>query len=377
MSDFYKTLGVDKTASADEVKKAFRKLASQHHPDKNPGDKAAEEKFKEISTAYETLSDPGKRKQYDELSRLGAFGTGGFRPGQGGRGFDPSMFQQHAGGAEGADISDLFSSLFGGGMGGGPRGGRPAAQHGADLEVAVTISFDDSLHGASVRVPVDKADTCATCRGTGAKPGTAPTVCSECQGRGVIAQNQGFFAMSQPCRRCGGSGSVIKDPCKTCRGSGRVNQTRHYTVKIPAGVKDGTRIRLKGRGEAGMRGGPVGDLYVVTQVAASDLFQRRGDDVLLDVPVTFAEAALGANVKIPTPGGGRVSLKVPAGSQDGRTLCVRGKGIPHLKGGGSGSLHARLRIVVPAKLNKEQRKFIEGFAKTQPDPRAPFFGEEG
>ena len=239
----------------------------------------------------------------------------------------------------------------------------------------MNIPFEDSLHGVTVRVPVEKPDVCGACHGSGAKAGTTPKVCPECQGRGVIAQNQGIFALSQPCPRCRGNGTIIESPCRTCGGAGVVEQTTRYAVKIPAGVKDGTKIKLKGKGEAGLRGGPGGDLYVITQVAASALFQRRGDDLLLEVPVTFAEAALGAGVKIPTPDGGRVSLKVPAGSQDGRTLRVRGKGAPRLKGG-RGDLLARLRVVVPGKLNKEERELVEKFARTQPDPRTGLFTAE-
>jgi len=386
MPDFYQILGVSKNATQDEIKKAYRKLARRYHPDRNPGDKQAEEKFKEIGQAYETLSDAQKRKQYDEMLRLGAFDprTGGFRPGQGGfQGFDPRIFQQYQqGGAQQFDMGDLgalFSSLFGGA---GMRGARASrqratrAERGADLQADVTISFEDSLRGVTVRIPVEKSDVCPTCHGSGAKPGTTPKICPECQGRGVVAQNQGIFALSQPCPVCHGNGTIIETPCPTCHGQGVVRVTKRYTVKIPAGVKDGTKIRLKGKGEVGQRGGPAGDLYVVTHVEDSSLFQRRGDDLVLEVPVTFAEAALGASVRIPTPGGGRVSLKIPAGTQDGRTLRIRGKGAPKLKGGGTGDLLARVRIVVPAKMTKEQRELVEKLAKTQPDPRAPLFGEE-
>lgn len=385
MPDFYQTLGVGKGATQDEIKKAYRKLARQLHPDRNPGNKDAEERFKEVGQAYETLSDPDKRKQYDEMVRLGAFDprTGGFRPGQGGfQGFDPRIFQQYQQGGqqfEMGDLGDLFSTLFGGAGARAGRAGRQRAQQaerGADLQADVTISFDDSLRGATVRIPVDKADVCPTCHGSGAKPGTTPKICPECQGRGVIAQNQGIFALSQPCPRCRGNGTIIETPCPTCHGRGVVQQTKRYTVKIPAGVKDGTKIKLKGKGEVGMRGGPAGDLYVVTHVEDSDLFQRRGDDLVLDVPVTYAEAALGAGVRIPTPGGGRVSLKIPAGTHDGRTLRVRGKGAPRLRGGGTGDLLAKVRVVVPTKLSKEQRELVEKLAKTQPDPRAALFGEE-
>jgi molecular chaperone DnaJ len=239
----------------------------------------------------------------------------------------------------------------------------------------VTIPFDDSLRGAEVRVPVTKPDVCQTCHGSGAKPGTTPKICPQCQGRGVLSENQGFFALSQPCPRCGGNGTVIESPCPTCGGGGVVEQTRRYTVKVPAGVKEGTRIKLKGKGEAGARGGQPGDLYVVTHVEPSTLFERSGADLVLEVPVTFAEATLGATVRIPTPGGGRVALKVPPGTQDGRTLRVRGQGAPKLTGGGHGDLLARVRVVVPAKLSKDERELVEKLGKSQPDPRRALFGE--
>ena len=374
MSDYYQTLGVPKNASQDEVKKAFRKLAREYHPDKHPGDKAAEEKFKEVSEAYETLSDPEKRKQYDELSRLGAFGpgAGGFRPGAGGAGgFDPSMFGQGNVQFDMGDLSDLLGGLFGGGAGG--RGRRKAAERGDDLQVDVTVSFDDSLKGVTARVPVDKPDTCDTCHGSGAKPGTTPKVCPDCEGRGSIARNLGGFAMPQTCPRCRGAGTFIESPCTTCGGSGLQHKTRRYQVKIPAGVKDGSKIRIKGKGEAGLRGGPSGDLFVRVHVEEDDFFERRGNDVILEVPVTVSEAALGTTVKIPTPGGGRVSLKIPAGSQDGRTLRVRGKGAPGLRGG-QGDLHVRLRVRVPEKLSKEQKQLFEKLGDTFADPRAAELG---
>ncbi len=375
MADHYQTLGVSKNATQDEIKKAFRKLAREHHPDKNPGNKASEEKFKEVSTAYETLSDPEKRKQYDEYSRLGAFGAGpgggGFRPGAGGfQGFDPRMFNQ--GGAqqfEMGDLGDILGNLFGGAAGGAGRGRRRAAERGADLQADVTVSFDDALNGVTVRVPVDKADTCETCRGSGAKPGTTPKVCPECQGRGMIARNQGPFALSEQCPRCHGQGTIIESPCPTCRGTGVQHKTRRYNVKVPAGVKDGSKIRIKGKGEAGLRGGPAGDLYVRVHVETDDLFERQGDNLVVELPVTVAEAALGATVKIPTPGGGRVSLKVPAGSQDGRKMRVRGKGMPKLKGG-QGDLLVKLRVQIPGKLTKEQKQLFEKLGATFPDPRS-------
>ena len=374
MADFYQTLGISKNASQDEIKKAFRDLARRHHPDKNPGDKAAEEKFKEVSQAYETLSDPAKRTQYDEMSRLGAFGpgAGGFRPGTGQQGFDPSMFGQGGAQFDVGDLSDILGTLFGGGGGAG-RGRRRGPERGDDLQVAVTISFDDSLHGATVRVPVEKPVACETCHGSGARPGTAPQVCPECQGRGMVARNQGPFALSQICPRCQGQGTIVESPCPTCRGTGVEQKTRRYSVKIPAGVKNGSRIRIKGKGEAGPRGGPAGDLYVIVRVEEDELFERRGDELVLELPVTIAEAVLGASVRIPTPGGGKVSLKVPAGSQDGRTLRLRGKGAPKLKGG-HGDLHVRLRVEVPEKLTKEQRLLFEKLAATLPDPRFDMLG---
>jgi molecular chaperone DnaJ len=373
MGDFYQTLGVPKNASQDDVKKAFRKLAREHHPDKNPGDKRAEEKFKEISEAYETLSDAEKRKQYDELSRLGAFGpgAGGFRPGAGGQGFDPSMFGQGGAQFDMGDLGDILGNLFGGAAGG--RGRRRTAERGDDLQVDVTVSFDDSLHGVTVRVPVDKPDTCDTCHGSGAKPGTTAKVCPQCQGRGSIARNLGGFAMPQTCPQCHGGGTIIEQPCAACGGSGLQHKTKRYAVKIPAGVKDGSKIRIKGKGEAGLRGGPSGDLFVRVGVEPDDLFERRGDDVVLVVPVTISEAALGTSVRIPVPGGGRVALKIPAGSQDGRTLRVRGKGAPKLRGG-HGDLHVRLRVQVPDKLTKEQKQLFEKLGATFPDPRAPVLG---
>ena len=230
------------------------------------------------------------------------------------------------------------------------------------------MSFDDALNGVTVRVPVDKEDTCETCHGSGARPGTSPKVCPECQGRGMVARNQGPFAMSEPCPRCHGQGTIIEDPCPTCRGTGVEHKTRRYNVKVPAGVKDGSKIRIKGKGEAGLRGGPAGDLYVRVRVETDDLFERHGDDLLVEVPVTVPEAALGATVKVPTPGGGRVSLKVPAGSQDGRKLRLRGKGMPKLKGG-HGDLLVKLRVQIPGKLTKDQKQLFEKLAATFPDPR--------
>jgi molecular chaperone DnaJ len=344
----YDALGVPKNASQEEIKKAYRKLARESHPDRNPGDDAAEARFKEVQAAYDVLKDPEKRKQYD------AFGNGrpgGFPPGGGRVNVDFGDFDL-------GDLGDLFGGLFGGGAGRGRAGARRAPQRGADIEAVVNLSFEDSLRGLETRIPVEVATACRQCGGSGAKPGTAPKICPECNGRGVRAESQGLFALSQPCPRCRGNGTVIEDPCDTCRGSGRERRTKRYTVKIPAGVKDGTRIRLKGKGEPGMDGGPPGDLQVVTRVEDSPTYERRGDDLVVEVPVTFADAALGGSVDVPTPDGA-VSLKVPAGSHDGKLLRIRGRGAPRLRGSGKGDVLARVRIQVPGRVNKRERELLE------------------
>ncbi|HKH32107.1 MAG TPA: molecular chaperone DnaJ [Gaiellaceae bacterium] len=359
MNDLYGRLGVAKNASADEVKKAYRKLARENHPDRNPGDSAAEERFKEVQAAYDVLSDPEKRKQYD------AFGSANGRPGPGG--FNAGDFDL-------GDLGGLFGDLFSGSRFGRGRQREPAGRRGADLEAEVRLSFEDSLRGIETRIPVDVETPCRECGGSGAKPGTAPSVCPDCKGRGVLAESQGLFALSQPCPRCGGQGIVIEDPCGHCHGSGRERRTKRYTVKIPAGVKDGTRIRLKGKGESGFGGAPAGDLFVTTRVAPSRLFARRGaSDLELEVPVTYPEAALGATVEVPTPYGQRLSLKVPAGSEDGKLLKLRGHGAPNLKGG-KGDLVARLRVAVPKKLSKKERDAIEALQNaSREDPREALF----
>jgi molecular chaperone DnaJ len=340
----YDVLGVSKNASADELKKAYRKLARDNHPDRNPGDEAAETRFKEIQAAYDILKDPEKRKQYD------AFGANG-RAGQGGFNFDFGDL---------GDLSDLFGGLFGGG--GRGRTQRERGRRGDDVEAVVNLSFEDSLRGLQVQVPVELETACSECHGSGARPGTSPRICPECNGRGVVSEAQGLFALSQPCPRCRGNGTVIEDPCPKCNGSGRERRTKRYTVKIPAGVKDGTRIRLKGKGEAGWGGAPAGDLFVVTRVADSPLYERRGSDLLVNVPISYADAALGATVEVPTPDGA-VSLKVPAGSEDGKLLRIRGRGAPKLSGGGKGDVLARLKVQVPKRLNKKQRELLEELRK--------------
>jgi molecular chaperone DnaJ len=357
----YETLGVAKNASDEEIKKAYRKLAREFHPDRNPGDNGAEDRFKEVQAAYDLLKDPEKRKQYD------AFGSGG-----------PGGFLGGAGGAGGVRFEDIdlgnLGDLFGGMFGGGRRGAASARQpiRGDDLEARVRISFEDSLDGVQVRVPVQAETVCSTCSGTGAEPGTSPVMCPHCAGRGIVSDSQGLFAFSQPCPRCQGNGTIVETPCRHCRGSGRERTTKRYSVKIPAGAKTGTRVRLKGKGEGGRNGGPAGDLFVVVEVEPSPLYERRGADLVLEVPVTFAEAALGASVEIPTPEG-PVSLKVPSGTESGKLLRVKGRGAPHLRGSGRGDLLARVKVTVPKKLSKPEKEALEAYGQvSRENPRERF-----
>ena len=363
--DPYKALGVDKKASQDEIKKAYRKLARQHHPDQNAGNKQSEERFKEIQEAYGILSDPEKRKQYDQGGGLfgGGFDPGSFRPGTGGFG----------------GIGDILSDLFGGGVpgAGGPGGGRNRPERGRDLETEVHVSFQQAMEGAQLPVTVAVSAPCPTCRGTGAKPGTSPTVCSACNGRGVEAESQGLFSISQPCHVCGGTGTEIKDPCGTCSGSGQTRQVKRYKVNIPAGVRDGSRVRLAGKGEPGRRNGPPGDLYVVTRVAASPVFKRKGDHLEVDVPITIVEAIRGATVDVPTLSGSK-RIRVPAGTQHGTVQRLRGEGPPRLGGKGRGDIHYRLNVDVPRKLSKEQEEAVDDLAAVlNGNPRERLFSGRG
>jgi molecular chaperone DnaJ len=349
----YDVLGVKKGASADEIKKAYRKLARQYHPDANPGDASAEERFKQVQTAYDVLSDEEKRKAYD---RFGSTNGRGPTAGPGNVNVDFGDL---------GDLGDILGGIvgnFGGAARGGRARGRQQPVRGTDVETEVRLSFEDSLQGAEAKVPVELTVACSECGGTGAQPGTAPVICPECNGRGVKAESQGLFALSTPCPRCRGNGTVIEQPCAKCHGSGRERRLRTYTVKIKPGVKDGTKIRLKGKGEAGEHGGPNGDLVVITRVAKSNTYERRGDDLVVQVPVTFPTAALGGKVEVPTPEG-NVSLKIPAGSEDGKLLRIKGRGAPKLSGKGKGDVLARVRIQVPKRVNKKERELLEELGK--------------
>lgn len=377
--DYYATLGVDKKASQEDIKKAYRKLARKHHPDRNPDDKQAEARFKEISQAYDVLGDPDKRKQYD--AGTGPFASGGFGAGAPGGpgGFGGFDF-------DAAGMGDILSNLFGGASRGGRRA-RQRAQRGRDLEAEVQISFDQAISGAQVSLAVPTSGPCPTCHGTGAKPGTTPKVCPRCEGRGIETEGQGMFSISQPCSRCGGAGTVIEDPCPTCKGSGAVRTVKRYRVNIPAGVRDGGRIRLTGKGEPGRTGGPPGDLYVLTHVTPSPIFKRKADNLEVEVPLTVPEALRGAEVEVPTLEGTK-TLRVPPGTRHGTVQRLRGAGPPKPGSGkadkaassatGSpptrGDIHYRFTIELPDKLTDEQQQAVEALSKVMNgNPRARLF----
>ena len=375
--DYYKILGVGKNASDEEIKKAYRKLARQYHPDRNQGDKKAEERFKEISQAHDVLSDPDKRKAYDRGGMLGGFGMPG--------GFDTGSF--------GGNVSDILSNLFGGAAGGrGPagagsvRGGRGRPQRGRDLETEVSLTFDQAVNGAQVPLAVPTSQPCPTCNGSGAKPGTSPRVCPVCNGRGLESQSQGIFSMSQPCSNCHGSGTVIDNPCPTCQGSGAQRSIRRMRVNIPAGVRDGSRIRLAGKGEAPPAqptagagasatdsGGQPGDLFVITRVADSPVFKRNGDNLEVEVPLTIPEALQGAVIEVPTLNGSK-RLRVPPGTRHGTVQRLRGEGPARLGEKGRGDIHYRFVLEVPASLSPEQSEAVDRLSRVMNgNPRERLF----
>jgi molecular chaperone DnaJ len=374
--DFYKVLGVDKGAAADEIKKKYRKLARELHPDKNPGDAKAEERFKEVSEAYDVLSDDKKRAEYDEARTLfasgGGFGGGGFGGGgyggPGGFGGGTTYDFGDVFGADEGGLGDILGNIFSRGRGGGRRPQAP--RRGQDVESEITLGFTDALEGATIPLRLASDAACDSCKGTGARAGTVPRVCPSCQGSGQTTRNAGGFAFAEPCTACAGRGLIVDDPCPSCRGSGRGVSTRTVQARIPAGVKDGARIRLKGKGAPGERGGPNGDLYVVVHVTPHPVFARKGDNLTVTVPVTFAEAALGGQVAVPVTGGGTVTLKIPAGTANGRTFRVRGKGVTR-KDGTRGDLLATVDVQVPSGLTDEAREALERFVEASgvEDPR--------
>lgn len=381
--DYYAELGVSKTATQDEIRKAYRKLARENHPDSNPGNTAAEEKFKRISEANDVIGDPAKRKEYDEFrAQVSSGGFGGFgAPGGGGGYTTTSDFDLGdlfggggpAGGAGG--FSDLFGGLFNQGRAGGGTG-RSRAQRprgGQDVETALTLSFREAALGETVQIKLSSASPCLTCHGSGAKPGTSPKVCGTCHGAGVTQRNQGAFGFAEPCTDCGGTGSKIDDPCTDCGGSGVTDRTRTINVKVPAGVSDGQRIRLSGQGEAGFRGAPSGDLYVTVTVQKDAVFQRDGADLLVDLPVSYPELVQGAQVSVPTLTG-RVTVKVPAGSRDGQILRVRGRGIARKSG--TGDLKVTLRVATPpaGMAEAELAAYDEALRAAGFDPRSGWAG---
>ncbi len=351
--DYYEVLGVERSASDQDIKSAYRKQALKFHPDRNPGDAAAEEKFKEAAEAYSVLADRDKRARYDRFGHQGVGAAGA-------QGFDPTIF---------ADFGDLFSNLgdvFGFGDVFGGRGRRGGPQRGSDLRYDLEITFEESYAGTESSIQIPRDETCETCEGTGAAEGTKPETCKECAGRGQLRYQQGFFTVARPCPHCRGTGRIIANPCATCRGQGRVSQERTLKIKIPAGIANGQQIRLYGEGEHGLAGGPTGDLYVVVHVADHAFFQREGDDLHIQMPVTFPALALGARLAVPTPSGGETTVDVPAGTPSGTRLRVRGKGMPNVQGRSRGDLYAQVVVQVPKKLTKEQRAALETLGEVMP-----------
>lgn len=359
LKDYYAVLGVDRGASKKDIKKTFQRLARKYHPDANPNNKNAEEKFKEISEAYEVLSDPQKREEYDQGLKF--YESGGFTGGPGGF-QDFGQGGSFTGFRSFTDLFDMFGDFS-------DAAKQTRRQRGKDLYYNIRLSFDDALKGLATRINVSRDQSCPVCLGSGAKPGTTPKMCPECQGRGVVAQNQGFFSLSRACSRCLGKGTIIESACPNCHGNGMASKLEKVTVRIPPGVKDGSKIRYKGKGGLGLNGGPPGDLYIITKVASDPLFRREGSNISLDVPVTFAEAALGAKIRVPTLEG-MVSLKIPAGTQDGKVFRLKGKGAPSAKGHGRGDMLVKVRVAVPDRLNAKEKEALEKFAQLhQENPR--------
>jgi len=349
--DYYEVLGVGRNAGEQEIKSAYRKLALKYHPDRNPGDHTAEERFKEAAEAYAVLGDSEKRSRYDRFGHAGVAGAGG----AGGPGFNPDIF---------ADFSDILGDFFGfGGFAGGRRGG---AVRGADLRFDLEISFEDSYRGTETTIQIPREESCESCNGSGAAPGTSRETCPQCGGRGQLRYQQGFLVVGRTCGQCRGTGQIITKPCTTCRGVGRTVKERRVTVRIPAGIADGQRLRLQGEGEHGAAGGPTGDLYVVVQVRPHQFLHRQDDDLHAEVPVPFHLMALGGTFRV-NGLDGAIDVHVAPGAQNGSVVSFRGKGMPSVTGHGRGSLHVRLVVDVPRKLSKEQKKLLEQLASSMPE----------
>ena len=355
--DYYEVLGVSRGASEDEIKKAYKKMARKYHPDLNPGDKTAEEKFKEVNEAYEVLSDADKKARYDQYGHAGVdpnFGAGGF-----GGGFDGSF--------DFGDLGDIFGSFFGGGFGGGRRTNPNAPQRGESIRMSIAISFEEAAFGCEKAVTVERYETCDTCHGNGCAPGTSPEVCPDCHGTGTVQVRRqtpmGVFATSSPCPKCGGKGRIIHQPCKDCRGSGMVRKKKTIQASIPAGIDNGQTISIRGQGNAGKNGGPAGDLLITITVRPHELFRREGTSVLCEAPITFTQAVLGAELEIPTIDG-TVKYTLPEGTQSGTTFRLKGKGIPSINGRGRGDQYVTVYIETPKNLNKEQKEALKKFAET-------------
>ena len=356
--DYYEVLGVSKSSSADQIKSAYRKLAVKFHPDKNEGDKGAEEKFKEASEAYHVLSNPERKQNYDN------FGHAAFENGGGGRGgFGNFDFSSH--------FSDIFEDFFGEGFGGGGRRSRRSNNRGSDLRYDLSITLEESFTGKKQDIKFSTSEKCDTCSGSGSKPGHNPGTCSMCGGHGQVRSSQGFFTVQQTCPQCSGSGEQITNPCSSCSGQGKKQASKRLSVTIPKGVDDGTRIRLAGKGEAGSRGASNGDLYLFINVYSHDLFKRSEENLFFECPISIADAALGTSIEIPTIDGGKAKIKIPSGTQSGKQFRLKGKGMPFMRGSGNGDLYVQVNTEVPVSLNKEQKELLEKFRQIENEKSNP------
>ena len=358
--DFYDVLGVDKSSSPEQIKSAYRKLAVKHHPDKNPGDKVSEDKFKEASEAYNILSNQKKKQNYDNFGHA-AFENGGGKQGGG-----------FGGGFGGADFSDIFEDFFGD-FGGGERsrGRRSSNNRGSDLRYDLSITLEEAHEGKKQNIKFSTTEKCNTCKGNGSKPGHSPDRCTVCGGNGKVRSNQGFFTVQQTCPQCAGSGEEITNPCNDCNGQGNKQASKKISVTIPKGVDDGTRIRLAGKGEAGTKGGASGDLYLFVNVHSHDLFKRSDENLFFEFPISIADAALGTTIEIPTIDGGKAKIKIPDGTQSGKQFRLKGKGMPYMRGSGNGDLYVQINTEVPISLNREQKELLEKFRKIENEKSNP------